>query len=377
LRGTTWRRLEPGLYELPPGKDGKPRFAAEWVYQGRKVRRRFPTVTLARQALYAVRGQIIEGRYIDRRKEAATPFNEAVKTFLQWSEINTRPTTHRRDKEFAAGWVAFFGGKTLGEITPGEVERFKTAEAVRPRKGGIRPICKKSVDNSLARLKRLFNLCIESGLCSLNPVSRVKFFRPESRKDRFLSPEEAETLLAQTSEPTVRAAILFSIHTGLRLGELLSLTWADVDFSQGAFGQITIRAARAKGKRSRRVPLDRTARQALDSLPRGIRGDALVFQRFGGRYNSCLRKTFEKAVKAADLEGASWHTLRHTSASWLVMAGTPLVIVQRILGHRAIETTLRYAHLAPGFLEEAVTALDRFGKKSVNMAPSASEGGTP
>ncbi len=88
---------------------------------------------------------------------------------------------------------------------------------------------------------------------------------------------------------------------------------ASFEAAGGVFWQVTVRAARAKGKRSRRVPLDRTGREALDSLPRGIRRDSL----------------------------------------------------------------LRYAHLAPGFLEEAVTALDRSGKKSVNMAPSASEGGAP
>lgn len=371
-----WRRIEPGLYELPAGADGKPRYAAEWLFRGRKIRRRFRTVTLARQALYAVRGQIVEGRYIDRKQEVKTTFEDAVKWFLEWSKVNTRPSTSRRDRTLTKNWLEHFKGKTLDTITTGDIERFKMKEAARCIHGTDRPIKLKTVDISIARLKRLFSLAVENGMCKENPALKVKLFRPESRRDRFLSPDEANALIDQATEPT-RAAIVFSLHTGLRLGEMLSLTWGQVDFKQGQHGQVTVTAERAKGKRSRRVPLDETARAALDSLPRGIGRDTLVFQVFGGSYNSTLRKSFEKAKAAAELEGVCWHTLRHSFASWLVMAGTPLITVQKLLGHSTFEMVLRYAHLAPGYLEEAVTVLDAFGKKTVNITPTASGGGNP
>jgi len=67
-----------------------------------------------------------------------------------------------------------------------------------------------------------------------------------------------------------------------------------------------------------------------------------------------LRRSFEPGLRKAAIAGACWHSLRHTAASRRVMAGVDLVSVKEILGHRDIQTTLRYAHLAPGHLREAV-----------------------
>jgi hypothetical protein len=67
-----------------------------------------------------------------------------------------------------------------------------------------------------------------------------------------------------------------------------------------------------------------------------------------------LRRIFEPALKKAGIQNASWHTLRHTTASRLIMAGAPLPTVKEVLGHRDIQTTLRYAHLAPSHIQAAM-----------------------
>ena len=67
-----------------------------------------------------------------------------------------------------------------------------------------------------------------------------------------------------------------------------------------------------------------------------------------------LRRSFEPGLRQAGITGVCWHSLRHTAASRRVMAGVDLVSVKEILGHRDIQTTLRYAHLAPGHLRDAV-----------------------
>lgn len=67
-----------------------------------------------------------------------------------------------------------------------------------------------------------------------------------------------------------------------------------------------------------------------------------------------LRRSFEPGLRKAGISGACWHTLRHTAASRRVMAGVDLVSVKEILGHRDIETTVRYAHLSPGHLRDAL-----------------------
>ena len=113
-----------------------------------------------------------------------------------------------------------------------------------------------------------------------------------------------------------------------------------------------------KGGRTRYVPLSEGAKAILRNLDSFLTGP-WVFpssrnplqprdaQNFVNTY-------FTPALQKADITGACWHTLRHTAASRRVMAGVDLFTVKEILGHRDIATTMRYSHLSPGFLQEAV-----------------------
>lgn len=310
---------------------------------------------------------------MDRKKEVKTKFEDALKRFLEWSEINTRPSTYRNDTYFAERWKVFprFKGKTLGHISPADVEAFKVARVSEKR--GERTTSRKTVDNDLARLKRLFSLSLTWGLCEKNPVLAVKFFKPESRRDRFLTPEEETALLDKAATP-LQPAIVFSLNTGLRLREMLSLTWSQVDMRRG---EVIVTAEKAKGKRSRRVPLNQAARAALDSLPHAIDPECLVFPHFRGGTNGPLRRLWDKALKDAELSGVVWHSLRHTFASRLVMAGADLVSIQELLGHTTLTMVLRYAHLAKSHLSQTVCLLDSNLQFSCNPPQLASAAGVP
>jgi integrase len=95
-------------------------------------------------------------------------------------------------------------------------------------------------------------------------------------------------------------------------------------------------------------------------LPRPALYEVLAaLPKSGGRlFPSSIRRAFENAVERAGIENFRFHDLRHTFASWLVMKGRPLLEVKELLGHREITMTMRYAHLAPERLREAVAALD-------------------
>ncbi len=343
------KRRERGLKQLPDG-----RWQFSWCYEGRYHRRITKTKGEARAFLEKIHTQIREGRYMERRKEVKIRFEEAMKKFLEWSEVNTRPDTYRNDRYYSERWRVFrhFAGRTLDRITPTDVEAYKAARA--SEKHGKGTVSTKTVDNDLARLKRMFSLCVTWGLCEKNPVKPVKFFKPESRRDRFLSPDEEQALLDKAS-PALKTAIIFSIDIGMRLGEMLSLSWAQVDLRRG---EVTVTAEKAKGKRSRRIPLNAKARAALETLPRSLDPNALVFRHFDGRYSSPLHDPWERALKESGLSGVCWHTLRHTFASRLVMAGADLVTVQKLLGHTTLAMVLKYAHLAESHPRNAVTLLE-------------------
>jgi len=117
-----------------------------------------------------------------------------------------------------------------------------------------------------------------------------------------------------------------------------------------------------KGKRRRYVPMNEQARQAVLNRLR-FRAEHcpdspwLFCHKDGERIQS-VQTSFEHARDVADIPGFRIHDLRHTCASWLVMEGVSLYFVKELLGHASIETTERYAHLAPENLRQAVSVLD-------------------
>ena len=142
--------------------------------------------------------------------------------------------------------------------------------------------------------------------------------------------------------------VLLAMNTGLRRGELLSLTWADVDLGAK---MLTVRAERAKSGRQRHVPLNA---EALDVLLRwrGQCGDQpVVFQ------PNDVKTAWVKLLAKAKISNCRFHDLRHHFASRLVTRVVDLNTVRELLGHADIKMTLRYAHLAPDHLAAAVERL--------------------
>lgn len=193
-----------------------------------------------------------------------------------------------------------------------------------------------------------------------NPVERLGLERPEGRL-RWLSREEAAALVSAAKlharRPHLPAFIRLALHTGCRKSELLGLQWRRVDFDRA---MLRLDAEHTKAGRRRYVPLNDAALSALremrawcdDSLP----GTEWVFATAGGRMTT-LQVGFVAACARAGIEDFKIHDLRHTCASWLVMAGTPLQVVKELLGHSSITVTERYAHLAPGAVQGAVQRL--------------------
>jgi len=144
-----------------------------------------------------------------------------------------------------------------------------------------------------------------------------------------------------------------SASQGLRREEQFHLRWDQIDPETGV---ITIPLP--KGGKTRHVPLSESVKAILRSLDSFIRSPWV----FPSPQNplrpwnaqSFVNHVFTPALKKVGILGACWHTLRHTAASRRIMAGVDLVSVKEILGHKDIQTTLRYSHLSPGHLREAI-----------------------
>jgi site-specific recombinase XerD len=157
-----------------------------------------------------------------------------------------------------------------------------------------------------------------------------------------------------------------ALHTGMRRSEQYSTEWSSVNFERKV---LTI--PRSKHGDTRHIPLNSVVLEAFRSLLPTEEAEKLVFLNQDG--NSSLQGNkhwFEDAVREAGVRDFTWHDLRHTFASRLVMAGEGLRMVQEVMGHKSISTTCRYAHLAPAQQLAAVEKLVGFNART-NLFPLA------
>jgi integrase len=208
----------------------------------------------------------------------------------------------------------------------------------------------------------MFTMAITWVKASGNPVKEVKLYRENNGKIRFLTEEEETRLLAHCS-PTLKPIVITGLYTGFRKSEVLSLTWANVDFQHRL---ITVGAAYAKNRETRSVPMTLVLTETLQAIRISADQQAPVFLNSKGTPYRDISTAFQTAVRRAGLRDVSFHTTRHTFASRLVMRGVDLKTVQELMGHKHITMTLKYAHLAPGHKRAAIAVLDQ----SVHEVPS-------
>jgi integrase len=164
------------------------------------------------------------------------------------------------------------------------------------------------------------NNCGAQGKATTNPVKQVHLFREDNARTRFLTEEEEARLLAHCN-PQLKPLVMTTLHTGFGKSELLSLRWENNDCRNHL---IKVDAAYTKTYEACSVPMTETLTATLKSLKMSAAGDSTA-PVFGYRQ---MTKIFARAVKRAGLVGFTFHDLRHTFASWLVMAGVDLATVK-------------------------------------------------
>lgn len=173
-------------------------------------------------------------------------------------------------------------------------------------------------------------------------------------RERFLTREEARTLVDSTRAPHVRLFILLALHTGARRGAILDLQWGDIDLDNRL---ISFRRAGRRETKKRRtvVPINSTLLGELQSA-RLVRVTEWVIE-YKGRKAGNIRHAFERSVERAGIPYCTRHDLRRTAASWMVMAGVPLGEVAKVLGDSEEMIEKVYGRFSPDYLRRAVDAL--------------------
>ena len=274
-------------------------------------------------------------------------------------QLTTRPSAIARGYGSLRTWLAPLADRPLTSITTADLENI----VIRPMlEAGKTPSYIASI---LAFFSALWNVAKKLDLVQgQNPKTKAKCPKVDDRRDRFLSREEAARLLALLKRRSIMThdAALLALFCGLRLGEVTALTWADIDLENGS-----IFIKDPKNKYNRHAYITAEVREMLIRRQNGqAKTDKVLVGAYGGCSSVTVYQTFKGYVDELGLnKGISdrrqvlvFHSLRHSFASWLVQKGTPLYTVSKLLGHRNIRWTERYAHLAPENQKEALHGLE-------------------
>ena len=190
-----------------------------------------------------------------------------------------------------------------------------------------------------------------------------RYQKPPSRLPVVMNDAEVSRLLAAAVSLRDRALLETGYATGMRVGEVTRLLITDLDS-----GRMAIRVDQGKGRKDRYVMLSRSLLETLRAYWRESKPKVFLFPGLGGKKPLCVsaaQKAFDRArLQAGIKKPVSFHTLRHSFATHLIENGTSVRTVQALLGHRSLQTTQRYLHLAQNYLHQTTSPLDRLRKEA-------------
>jgi len=229
----------------------------------------------------------------------------------------------------------------------------------------------RSVAYVLAIIRQIFNYAKNTGFYrGENPVSSVKMPKADNKRQRHLTPEEAETLLnnLKLRSPQLHDIALLSLDSGLRAGEVFNLSWNVIDFENRL-----LHIRDTKNGETRVAYMTERVFLMLSTRKKASKTEYVFTDRSGGKIDSVSRSFtrvlsdigFNKGV-SDNRDKVVFHTLRHTFASWLVQKGVELYTVQKLMGHSKITMTERYSHLTPEHEKRAVSKLNEIHQKHNN-----------
>jgi integrase len=347
-------------YRLADGRQVQKKLGPEWTAKGRPPAG-FYTERMAEEKLQARLTDLRRGTIENTTRVDAT-FADAAAEFLRYirDDREREASTLSDYKGVINGYLLpRFEQRDIASITTEEIETYRDELKKLTRPDGSRRLSNRTIVRHLVVLNAIFKRAARVWKLQTNPASGELVDRPPVRYSgefRTLTPDEVRLVARAMSVPEESALVLTAAFTGLRLGELLALRWADIDFG---LHRVHVRRSFANGRekapKSGKVrssvmidevaaALDRLSRRELFITP----GDLVFCSRVGDHLsNGMLRRRFYEALKAVGAPRVRLHDLRHGFGTLAVQA-FPITDVQGYLGHAHISTTMRYVHHTPG-----------------------------
>ena len=309
---------------------------------------------------------IIEDQKKRRKEEAEEKQKKALtideffhQIYYPQIQKEKKTKTYQREESLFRLWIdKNIGMFTFWEATKGDIESVfydmvDSGKSVR------------TAEYAMTTLKQIWREAREGEYApempTISKTMKKKISQNNNARIRFLSRAEAQNLLAELQKVSIPLyeKTLISLHCGLRAAEIFNLTWSQVDLEHGIFNIIDSKGA------DRSVNMTQDVLALMQGKEKGELNE-LVFPGRQGKPSTQISQVFRQIVNRLFNKGVTdrrervtFHTCRHTCASWMVKQGISLYLVQKVLGHSTIQVTERYSHLAPDQLQLAANAIDQ------------------
>lgn len=349
------------------------------------------TLAQARDKAILLAADVTEGKDVqkakqDHRDQQAAIHSQTLYRFIAeqyhpWACSNLKSgAATKRLIEYA---FSHLGKTPLSQISHSQIEKWRTERLNKDLKPS-------TINRYVNALRAVLTKAVEWEVIAEHPLKKLKPLTvDQAPKVRYLSQDEelrlynalaardadikaareranehrqarGNELLPDLSNCTfgdrISPMVILSLKTGMRRGEVFDIEWQDIDFEQKT---ITIRAEISKSKRTRHIPMNQSVLSALvDWSTQSPSNTGRIFPSDSGGRLDNTNKAWANLLNAANIQQFRWHDMRHDFASKLVMKGVPLNTIRELCGHTDLNTTLRYAHLAPDHKAEAVSLLD-------------------
>ncbi|MDD7280434.1 MAG: tyrosine-type recombinase/integrase [Erysipelotrichaceae bacterium] len=281
-------------------------------------------------------------------KNEVIKFAVLYKLYNQYAKLNKKSYTN--DCYFINILKNYFPPETIcNKLTMTDFEMFKI------KLRDERNSSKSTINKYLNIISKMYNLAIAEKILTENPLKNVKRYKEDNHKIRYLTKSEEEKLFNAIDElyPHIKPIIICALQTGMRKSEIFNLQWANINYDYNY-----IELLETKSGKARKIPISDKLNKVFSKQSKNYN---YVFTNLDtGLPYKDIHKSFNAVLKKANIKNFRFHDLRHTVATRLVEQGVPLPVVQEILGHSKIETTMRYAHAIPEQKINAINLLSNY-----------------
>lgn len=350
-------------------KDGTPSYRVDVRLKGFPPQTAsFKRLTDAKKWAQDTESAIREGRYFKTAESRKHTFSEFADRFIRDVLPKKSPTAAKIQKAQMEWWKKELGHHVLGDVTPSLITECRDKLlAGTTKRGETRSSA--TVNRYLAALSHAFTVAVnEWEWLEDSPMRKVKKPKEPRGRVRFLSDDESHhgktiegertrllRACEQSSNPYLYTVVVLALSTGMRQGEIMNLTWDDVDLNQG---RITLH--KTKNDERRVVPLVGKALGLLNEHAKVRRIDTPLL--FPGKVKKSspmdLRTPWLTVLKEAGIKDFRFHDLRHSAASYLAMNGASLAEIAEVLGHKTLQMVKRYSHLSEVHTAGVVSAMN-------------------